>query len=61
MYAGSPAVGDVAQGPLKAQGTPGNSLCNDKPGGTVRSCGEGGQTIGQKLAIGFLGFVWALE
>ena len=50
-----------AQGPLEAQGTPGNSLCNDTPGGTVRSCGEGGHTIGQKLAIGFLGFVWALE
>ena len=50
-----------AQGPLEAQGTPGNSLCNDPPGRTVRSCGEGGHTIGQKLAIGFLGFVWALE
>ena len=36
-------------------------LHDDTPGGTVRSCGEGGHTIGQQLAIWFLGIVWALE
>eukprot|EP00966_Prymnesium_polylepis_P048616 1125699-Prymnesium_polylepis.1 len=38
VYAGSPAVGVVRPGsfggPGNIQGTPGNSLCNDTPGGT---------------------------
>eukprot|EP00966_Prymnesium_polylepis_P281698 6509383-Prymnesium_polylepis.1 len=34
MYAGSPAVGVVRPGFFgEAQGTPGNSLCNDHEGG----------------------------
>ena len=44
-----------------AQSIPEHSLSDDAPGGTVRSCGEGGHTIGQRLATGCSWKLWALE